>query len=150
MNDLYTKPNKHAKQLTIAKQNFAKAIAEGKNRREAMSVSFPDLMSKSSNAYIRLKAYRLMTEDNVLTEVTLQQEKLANLGGKSISVLEDIMDVGLEHNALDASKFVYEQIHGKATQRTEVIGKFVTVTYDLSGGKAGEVPQDILDQLADD
>lgn len=145
-----TKNTKHQKQLDASRKAFALAIAQGKSRAEAMAISFPSIMSKSSNAYIRLKAYRLMTEDNVLTEVALQQERLANLGGKSISVLEDILDVGQEHNALEASKFVYEQIHGKATQRTEVVGKFVTVVYDLSGGKAGTVPQEVLDQLNDD
>lgn len=157
MNDLitidpipYTRTTKYVKQLDASKKAFALAIAQGKNRREAMSVAFPDLMSRSSNAYMRMKAYRLMTNEDVVTEVAVQQERLEKLGDKSISVLEDIMDVGQEHNALDASKFVYEQIHGRATQRTEVIGKFVTVVYDLSGGKAGVVPQEILDQLADD
>lgn len=60
------------------------------------------------------------------------------------------MDFGQEHNALEAAKFTYEQIHGKARQRVEVEGRFVTVTYDLSGGKGGEVPQEIIDQLKDD
>lgn len=151
MNDLVITSNKQRrKELDSSRKAFALAIAQGKNRREAMRVAFPDLMSRSSNAYIRLRAYRLLTEDNVLTEVALQQERLQELGGKSISVLEDIMDVGQEHNALEAAKFTYEQIHGKATQRTEVVGKFVTVVYDLSGGKAGTVPQEILDQLNDD
>lgn len=144
------KPTKYQRQLDSAKQAFALAIASGKNRREAMSIAFPDLMARSSNAYIRLKAYRLLTNDNVLTEVTHQRERLEKLGDKAINTLEDLMDVGQEHNALEASKFVYEQIHGKATQRTEVVGKFVTVVYDLSGGKAGAVPQEVLDQLADD
>ncbi len=145
-----TTNNKRDKELDASRKAFALAIAQGKNRREAMAISFPSIMSKSSNNYIRLRAYRLLTEDDVLTEVALQRERLEVLGSKSISVLEDIMDVGQEHNALEASKFVYEQIHGKATQRTEVIGKFVTVVYDLSGGKAGVVPQEILDQLNDD
>jgi hypothetical protein len=159
MNDLITtepqvdllKPTKYQKQMDSAKKAFCLAIASGKNRREAMSIAFPDLMARSSNAYMRLKAYRLLTNDDVLTEVQVQQQRLEQLGGKAINTLEDIMDVGLEHNALQASQFVYEQIHGKARQRVEIEGKFVTVTYDLSGGKAGAVPQEIIDQLnADD
>lgn len=150
MTKTLTKYTKRDKELDASRKAFALAIAQGKNRREAMSIAFPSIMSKSSNNYIRLRAFRLLTEDNVLTEVAHQRERLEELGGKSISVLEDIMDVGQEHNALEASKFVYEQIHGKATQRTEVVGKFVTVVYDLSGGKAGAVPQEVLDQLNDD
>lgn len=143
-------PTKYQKQLDSSKKAFALAIAQGKNRAEAMQIAFPDLMARSSNAYMRLKAYRLLTNDNVVTEVALQRERLEKLGDKAINTLEDLMDVGQEHNALEASKFVYEQIHGKATQRTEVVGKFVTVVYDLSGGKAGAVPQEVLDQLKDD
>lgn len=147
---ILNKPTKHQSQLDSAKKAFALAIAQGKNRREAIAIAFPDLLSRSSNAYMRMKAYRLMMNDDVVTEVTVQQERLAKLGDKAINTLEDLMDVGQEHNALAASQFVYEQIHGKATQRTEVVGKFVTVVYDLSGGKAGAIPQSVLDQLADD
>jgi hypothetical protein len=140
----------YQKALTASEKKFALVLAQTGDRREAIRQSFPLLMQRSSNNYLRVKAHRLLMNDNVITEVALQRERLEQLGGKSIQTLEDILDFGQEHNALEASKFVYEQIHGKATQRTEVVGKFITVTYDLSGGKAGAVPQEILDQLNDE
>ena len=51
---------------------------------------------------------------------------------------------------MEASKFLYEQAHGKAIARTEVIGKHVHVTYNLSGTDE-PIPDEIIEQLdADD
>lgn len=150
MNTSSSKQTSYQKALKESEKKFALVYAQTGNRAEAIRQSFPLLMKRSSNAYIRLKAHRLLMNDDVVTEVQVQSDRLATLGNKSITVLEDIMDVGQEHNALEASKFVFEQVHGKATQRTEVTGKFVTVVYDLSGGKAGVVPQEVLDQLNDE
>lgn len=138
------------KALKESEKTFALVYAKTGDRVEAIRQAFPLLMLRSSNNYMRVKAHRLLMNDNVALEVEQQAERLRQIGGKSVQVLEDLMDFGQEHNALEASKFVYEQIHGKATQRTEVVGKFVTVVYDLSGGKAGAVPQEVLDQLKDD
>lgn len=140
----------YQKALKESEKKFALVYAQTGNRAEAIRQSFPLLMGRSSNNYMRVKAHRLLMKDNVLTEVQRQAERLQQIGGKSVQVLEDILDFGQEHNALEAAKFTYEQIHGKATQRTEVTGKFVTVVYDLSGGKAGVVPQEVLDQLNDE
>ena len=141
----------HEKALKQSEKTFALVYAKTGDRVEAIRQAFPLLMSRSSNNYMRVKAHRLLMNDNVVLEVEAQAERLRQIGGKSVQTLEDIMDFGQEHNALDAAKFVYEQNHGKARQRVEVEGKFVTVTYDLSGGKAGAVPQEIIDQLnADD
>lgn len=71
------------------------------------------------------------------------------VAGKAVQRIENIINNGKEHNALTASMYAYDHVHGKATQSIHQSGAHVFVTYDLSGGKAGEVPQEILDQLAD-
>ena len=142
--------SEYDKALKQSEKTFALVLAKTGDRVEAIKQAFPLLMLRSSNNYMRVKAHRLLMNDNVALEVEQQAERLRQIGGKSVQVLEDIMDFGQEHNALDAAKFTYEQLHGKARQRIEVEGKFVTVVYDLSGGKGGEVPKEVMDQLADD
>lgn len=142
--------NQYAKsKLTPAKKRFAQVYAETDNASEAVRQAYPHLVKNSTKNYIKEKGKRLVTNGYVLLEIEKQKEVMEVIAGKAVQRLEEIIDNGKEHNALTASMYAYDQVHGKATQRIHQSGTHVYVTYDLSGGKAGPVPQEILDQLAD-
>ncbi|MBL8030899.1 MAG: hypothetical protein JNK33_01050 [Candidatus Doudnabacteria bacterium] len=135
--------------LTPAKKKFAQVFARTDNAAEAVRQAYPHLAKNSTQNYIKEKGKRLVTNGYVLLEIEKQKELMEVVAGKAIQRIEEIIDNGKEHNALTASMYAYDQVHGKATQRIQQSGSYVYVTYDLSGGNAEPVPQEILDQLAD-
>ncbi len=135
--------------LTPAKKRFAQVYAQTDNASEAVRQAYPDLANNSSQKTIQNKGSRLLSNAIVLRDIERQKEQMEVIAGKAVQRLENIIDKGKEHNALAASMYAYDQVHGKATQRIQQSGSYVYVTYDLSGGNAEPVPQEILDQLAD-
>ncbi len=144
MKNQYTKSK-----LTPAKKKFAQVYAQTDNASEAVRQAFPDLTRNSSQKTIQNKGSRLLSNAIVLADIERQKERMEVIAGKAVQRLEDIIDSGKEHNALTASMYAYDQVHGKATQRVHQTGAHVFVTYDLSGGNAEPIPQEVLDQLAD-
>ena len=57
---------------------------------------------------------------------------------------EDTKERGL---ALDTAKYIHDKIHGKATQKIQSTTSVVTLSVDLSGGSAGEVPPELISRL---
>ena len=144
MKNQYTKSK-----LTPAKKKFAQVYAQTDNASEAVRQAFPDLTRNSSQKTIQNKGSRLLSNAIVLADIERQKERMEVIAGKAVQRLEDIIDSGKEHNALTASMYAYDQVHGRATQRVHQTGAHVFVTYDLSGGNAEPIPQEVLDQLAD-
>lgn len=136
--------------IPAEEQTFVDLVAKGFSYTQAYLRSFPVKCQDLAYGTIRNNAWQLMTKHDIVTSVEVRKLRLAQVADKAINRLEEVITDGKEHNAVSASIFVYEQEHGKARQVTEVIGKHVMVTYDLSGGTAGPVPQEILDQLKDD
>lgn len=142
--------NKYRKsKLTPAKKKFAHVYAQTDNASEAVRQAYPQLAKSSTANYIKEKGKRLVTNGYVLLEIEKQKELMDVVAGKAVQRIESIIDNGKEHNALTASMYAYDQVHGKATQSIKQSGKHVFITIDLTGGEGGPVPQDILDQLAD-
>jgi len=144
MKNQYTKSK-----LTPAKKKFAQVYARTDNASKAVRQAYPDLAKNSSQKTIQNKGSRLLSNAIVLADIERQKERMEVIAGKAVQRLEDIIDSGKEHNALTASMYAYDQVHGKATQRVHQTGAHVFVTYDLSGGNAEPIPQEVLDQLAD-
>lgn len=136
-------------QLTPAKKKFAQVYAQTDNASEAVRQAYPNLAKNSSQKTIQNKGSRLLSNAIVLRDIERQKEQMEAIAGKAVQRLENIIDNGKEHNALTASMYAYDQVHGRATQRVHQTGSHVFVTYDLSGGKAEPIPQEVLDQLAD-
>lgn len=89
----------------------------------------------------------MITNDNIKAEIANRKQVMqanATLGAQRI---QKIITEGKEHNALQAAIFSVEQADGKAKQVTETASTHVHVTYDLSGGQGGEVPEHILKEL---
>lgn len=135
---------KKTSSLTPAKKKFAQIYAETDNASEAVRAAYPAMNNSNS---IRNKGYRLLTNAHVLADINKQKERMQIVSAKAVERIESIIDNGKEHNALQASVFAYEQVHGKSRQRIEQSSSYVLVTYDLSGGEAPPVPKDILKEL---
>jgi len=129
---------------------FIGLMARGASPSYAYRQAFPIKVKSLNYETVRRYAYDLCNNSSIYTEVATRKERLANMTRLAEDHIEDVLVSG-KHNkpTNDVAMFMYEQANGKATQKTEVIGKHVLVTYDLSGGQAGAVPQEILDQLAD-
>lgn len=56
-------------------------------------------------------------------------------------------DVQERSLAINTARYIHDKIHGKATQRTEVTSNVVSISLDLTGGDAGNVPAHIQAQL---
>jgi phage terminase small subunit len=135
----YSKSN-----LTPAKKKFAQTYAKTDNASEAVRVAFPHLTNQNT---IKDKGHRLLTNTYVLQDIGKQKERMEAVAGKAVKRIERLIDSGREHSALQASIFAYEQVHGKAKQKIEQSSSHVIVSYDLSGGNAPPIPQEVLDQL---
>lgn len=125
-------------------------IAKGLTPTAAYSRAFP---YSDSLAYgtRRNKASELMTRFDIITEIATVKETTAHLARLAEDRLEQILtedDSQRKGNKVaDVAMFMYDHANGKATQKTEVVGRHVTVTYDLGGGSSNPIPQDVLDQL---
>ena len=131
---------------SAAKQRFATFYSLTDNASEAVRLAYPHLKN-SSQKTIQNKGSRLLSNAIVLHDIQRQKERMEVVAGKAVERIEDIIDTGKDHNALTASMFAYDQVHGRATQRIHQTSAHVFVTYDLSGGQAPPVPQEVLDQL---
>ncbi len=132
---------------SAAKQRFAHFYSLTDNASEAVRLAYPHLKD-SSQKTIQNKGSRLLSNAIVLHDIQKQKERMEVVASKAVERIEDIIDNGKDHNALTASMFAYDQVHGRSTQRVHQTSSHVFVSYDLSGGKAPPVPQEILDQLA--
>ncbi len=131
---------------------FSKLVAKGVSATTAYRKAFPH---KSNLKYdtIRVYACQLLTKANITTEVATTKERTARMARLAEERIEDILindDSSVKGSKVaEVAMFMYEQANGKATQKVITEGKHVLVTYDLSGGQAGPVPQEVLDQLED-
>lgn len=132
---------------------FSRLMAKGYSMSRAYRLSHP---AKKHLSYSRIRrlASELAAKQHIQTEVEVSKEKSARLARLSEDRIEEVLtdgDIDSKNSRVaDVAMFMYEQSNGKAVQKTEVIGRHLMVQYDLSGGKAGEVPQEVLDQLKDD
>lgn len=137
------------KPLTYPEKVFVTAIAQGESQASAIRKAYPHLTETSTPNYLYKKASTLVRKGKIILELNQQRAMMDEIASKAHGRLAQLVDSNRESVALDATKFAIEQSHGKATQRIEQRTQLVSVTYDLSGGQAPPVPQEILDQLAE-
>lgn len=138
--------------LTAQELAFSRFVANGYSLTQAYKKAFP----KSEHLKIetiRKNASQLSMKSNIALEVATVKKRQALLARQAEDRLEEVLtdgDINSKNNKVaDVAMFMYEQANGKAVQKVQTEGKHVVVTYDLSGGQGGEVPQEVLDQLAD-
>ena len=139
--------------LTFEEITFSKLLAKGYSPTTAYRKAFP---LKKDLAYNTIRQYArdLCQKESIVTEVATSQKQMATLARLAEDRIEDILindsSTTKGNKVADVAMFMYEQVNGKATQKVVTEGKHIVVTYDLSGGKGGEVPQEILDQLKEE
>lgn len=93
----------------------------------------------------KVRASELVTNRDVQLDIEEQRKKLEAVASKAVLRLDQHVDSEDERISLDASKYAVDQVHGKATQKVEHRGVFVTGYMNLAGDEAP--PQEIIDQL---
>ena len=118
--------------LSPAKRKFAVEYAKRDNATEAVRRAYPELAEKTNDNVLRNKGSRLLTNANVMADIKYQKERLQLAGINAVKRIEHIIDNGKEHNALQASMYVVDQVHGKATQQIETKQSVVSISIDLT------------------
>lgn len=137
--------------LSAEEIKFSHLVAKGYSYTQAYRKAF-ETASDLSNYTVRRYASDLATKAHIVTEVETARKTTARLARLAEDRIEEVLTEGDIHargsRVPDVAMFMYDHANGKATIKAEVKSAHVQVIYDLSGGQAGEVPQDILDQLA--
>lgn len=114
--------------LTPAKKTFSKVYAETDNATKAVKIAYPDI---SSDAVARVKGHRLLTNDNVVSEIEYQKNKLEKLASKAVNRVEELIQSDNEMIATTNIWKTIEQVQGKAVQKsTSVNYNFTQHTTD--------------------
>ena len=138
--------------LSAEELHFSRLVAKGISPTTAYRRSFPKAKDQAYGT-VRNKAYALMANNDIVTEVATVKERSAYL----VRIAEDrIEDILLNDNSqakgnkvAEVAMFMYDHANGKATQRIEQTGKFVTVNMNLAGSNE-PIPNEIIEQLKDD
>ena len=150
-NNTPTIANDQQDQLSAEEISFSHLVAKGYSYTSAYRKAFPH---KNKLAYDTIRRYAsdLATKSSIQTEVQTHRETTARLARLAEDRIEDILvndDSSRKGSKVaEVAMFMYDHANGKATIKAEVKSAHVQVVYDLSGGKAGDVPQEVLDQLA--
>lgn len=133
--------------LTAEQIKFSRLVAKGYTLTEAYRKSF-ETAKDLSNYTVRRYASELSTNANIVTEVATSRETSARLARLAEDRITDTLLNGKDGRATnDVAMFMYDHANGKATIKAEIKSAHVSVTYDLSGGAAGDVPPEVLAQL---
>lgn len=135
--------------LSAEEITFSRLVAKGYSATTAYRKAFP-AKSKCTYDTIRRYASDLLTKESIKSEVQTSKETTARLARLAEDRIEQILvaDDSLVKGSkvAEVAMFMYDHANGKATQRIEQTGKFVTVNMNLSGSNE-PVPTEILEQL---
>lgn len=153
MSNVVTTEQDQQVDLSPEELTFSHLVAKGLSGVTAYRKAFPKAANLKYDT-IRRYASDLLTKIPIITEVQTTRERQARMVRLAEERIEDILvndSSSVKGNKVaEVAMFMYEQGNGKATQRTVVEGRHVMVTYDLSNGQAGPVPQEVLDKLEED
>ena len=136
-------------QLTAEQIAFTRYVAQGYPLTTSYRKAFP---AKKALKYdtIRNNAYKLMTEKEIATEVETAKATRARLARLAEDRIEEQLTDGKPGKVTsDVAMFMYNHTNGTPVQRQQIQAQFVSVQMDLSGGEAGDVPLEVLEQLKD-
>jgi hypothetical protein len=135
------------KDLTAEEIKYSRLLAKGVPKTTAYRQAYP-LQAKQSYDTIWRKSKELAKKEEITTEVQTTREKQAQLARLAETRIEEFLtEVKPNRTVADVAMFMYDHANGKATIKAEIKSAHVSVTYDLSGGQAGDVPPEVLAQL---
>ena len=139
--------NTNNKDLTAEEIKYTRLLAKGVPKTTAYRQAFP-LQAKQSYDHVRRKAIALAEKPVIVSEVATTIERQARLARLAETRIEEFLtEVKPNRTVADVAMFMYDHANGKATIKAEIKSAHVSVTYDLSGGAAGDVPPEVLAQL---
>ena len=105
------------KVLTPANKKFVEEYAKTNNGTQSVLKAFPNVTPESA----RVKAVRLLANDSVINQVEYQRSKLERIGNRAVDKIEEHVESDDSNVSFNASKFVIEQVHGKAVQKSSSV-----------------------------
>lgn len=106
--------------LTPAKKVFSEVYAKTDNGAQAVRTAFPELANSSVQS-VSTKAGRLLKNVEVVNHIEYQKNKLERIASQAVDKIEDHIESDDSGVSLNASKFVIEQVHGKAVQKSSSV-----------------------------
>jgi hypothetical protein len=126
-NILY-KPQLQPHEIELFTSYLAKGYSPVKALRQAS-----ERFSDKSFGYVWKVARQQLNESDIQRQVETKKEKLSELARLSEERIEEILTDGKVGKTLaDVSMFIFDHANGKATQRTEITSKSVSVNIDLT------------------
>ena len=127
--------------LTPQKQAFVNAMLTTDNATEAVRKAYPTIADKEKvlkaegkdYPFIRWKANKLLTNDNINKQIMHQKQELTKIASKGIRRIEDIIEHSdNDKTALTASMFVVNHSVGAPTIKQELTSQSIALTIDLT------------------
>lgn len=140
------KKSYHKTTKSPAIKRFVTEYARTNNATQAVKNAYPSITTDASAS---TKGNRLIRNSEVVKDIDQQRKQMERVASKAIDKIEELATHEDPNIAGTNSRYAYDQVHGKATQKIESRAVTAHFTMDLSGGKAGPVPKEILDQLKD-
>ena len=122
--------------LTPAKKKFSEVYAKTDNGIKSVDMAFPELRD-SSPQYKSLKANRMLKNDLVINHIEYQKNKLERIASQAVDRIEEHVESDDSNVSLNASKFVIEQVHGKAVQKSSSVNFNFTAHASDKGSEYG-------------
>jgi len=105
--------------LTPAKKKFVEVYSRTNNGIKAVTEAFPDReLTYGSKA---VTATRLLKDVNVVNHIEYQRNKLELIANRAVDRVEEHVESDDSNVSFNASKFVIEQVHGKAVQKSSSV-----------------------------
>lgn len=106
--------------ITPAKKVFSEVYAKTDNGAKAVRAAYPELANSSVQS-VSTKAGRLLKNAEVLNHIEYQKNKLERIASQAVDRIEEHVESDDSNVSLNASKFVIEQVHGKAVQKSSSV-----------------------------
>lgn len=106
--------------ITPAKKVFSEVYAKTDNGAQAVREAYPELANSSVQS-VSTKAGRLLKNVEVVNQIEYQRSKLERIGNRAVDKIEEHVESDDSNVSLNASKFVIEQVHGKAVQKSSSV-----------------------------
>lgn len=129
-----SKPYKTAV-LTPANKRFSEIYAKTNNGTKAVLEAFEG--NNYTVASAGVKATRLLKNDSIVNHIEYQKNKLERIASQAVDKIEEHVESDDNNVSLNASKFVIEQVHGKAVQKSSSVNFNFTAHASDKGSEYG-------------
>lgn len=122
--------------ITLAKKKFSEVYAKTDNGAQAVREAYPELANSSVQS-VSTKAGRLLKNAEVINHIEYQKNKLERIASQAVDRIEEHVESDDNNVSLNASKFVIEQVHGKAVQKSSSVNFNFTAHASDKGSEYG-------------